>query len=175
MIGRRGWWRWLVLGAVAALAVSWLLIAPHAVASASLVGRGVGGGVQLPGPVTAVGRLRTAASPKVGPVAMRYLPTPQRASGGASWYCKPGRSACTVGHRGGLYAAAGPRLRALLGPRYMGKTVTVWWGSSHVAVTVIDWCGCPDGRVLDLYADAFEALAGKDSLSRGVLDVVVTR
>lgn len=176
MIVRRGWWRWLVLALAVAFAVVWLMAsADRPVASASLTSLGAGVEALQAGPVTAVGTLRAAPGPKVGPVAMSIAARPQRASGGASWYCKPGRSACTIGHSGGLFAAAGPKLRALLGPRYMGRSVVVGWRGHTVRVVVIDWCGCPDGRVLDLYADAFEALAGKGSLGRGVLDVVVTR
>jgi rare lipoprotein A (peptidoglycan hydrolase) len=40
-----------------------------------------------------------------------------------------------------------------------------------VVVTLIDFCQCPGGRLLDLYSDAFERLG---PLSRGVLKVTVT-
>ena len=64
-----------------------------------------------------------------------------------------------------MYAAAGPALRV---GDWRGRTVTVTAGGRSVRVTLIDWCACPDGRLIDLYAGAFSRLA---PLSRGVVRV----
>lgn len=99
---------------------------------------------------------------------------PLRAShlliGLATWYCLPGVSACMAAHpTGGMYAAAGPALRAALGPHWRGRVVTVC-GSKCVQVTLADWCSCGGGHTIDLYADAFRQIA---SLSQGVVGVVI--
>ena len=68
-------------------------------------------------------------------------------TGVATWYCQPGRSICTRGFpASGAYGAAGPALRAALG-NWRGRTVHV----NGVAVTLIDWCGCPGNHVIDVY------------------------
>lgn len=87
--------------------------------------------------------------------------------GQASWYCSSS-SACTHGYPGGLYAAAGPALR--IGD-WRGRHVTISTGGKSVQVTLIDWCGCPSGRVIDLYSDAFSRLA---PTSQGTLRVTVS-
>jgi len=95
-------------------------------------------------------------------------------SGRASWYCLPGRSACTRGYSSaGYYAAAGPSLRAMLG-NWRGKYVRVCSSTYARCVTVrlVDWCGCPNGRVIDLYARAFQRLA---PLSAGLTRVWIIR
>ena len=91
-----------------------------------------------------------------------------RAVGTASWFCLAGRSPCTRGYPGGLYAAAGPALRV---GDWRGRQVRVCAGERCVTVELIDFCACPGGRVIDLYADAFARLA---PLSRGVVTVSVT-
>lgn len=92
-------------------------------------------------------------------------------TGRASWYCQPGRSACTRGYpAAGLYAAAGPALRV---GDWRGREVTVC-ATRCVAVTLVDACQCHAGtdreRVVDLYGSTFAQLA---SLSRGVIAVEV--
>ena len=80
-------------------------------------------------------------------------------SGRASWYCAAGLSACTSSHPDttgfNAYAAAGPRLRAALGPNWRGMVVTV----DGIRVTLIDWCQCYEGqpseKLLDLYHDVY--------------------
>lgn len=67
-----------------------------------------------------------------------------------------------------MYAAAGPSLRH---GNWRGSKVQVCTASRCVVVTLIDWCACPGGRVIDLYSDAFTKLA---PLSRGVLNVTVS-
>lgn len=88
-------------------------------------------------------------------------------AGTASWYCGNG-SPCTRGYPGGLYAAAGPALRV---GDWRGRSVQVCRLSTCIRVRLIDWCACPNGRVLDLYADAFRRLA---PLSQGLVKVTVT-
>lgn len=92
-------------------------------------------------------------------------------SGLATWFCGPS-SPCTAGHPASCRcAAAGPALRAWLGPAWRGQLVTVSRGDRSVTVRLIDWCAC-HGRVADLYATAFAELA---PLARGVLRVEVRR
>jgi hypothetical protein len=69
--------------------------------------------------------------------------------GVATYYCWPaGHSRCTHGYPAdGAYAAAGPELRAALGPHYKGKHVFV----NGVEVTLIDWCACGGNHVIDVY------------------------
>jgi hypothetical protein len=83
-------------------------------------------------------------------------------AGVASWYCNSDRSRgprsrCTVGHPddGGadLFAAIRRDLLYLRGQR-----VSVCAGERCVRVRIID-CNCgPGANIIDLYADAFEAL-----------------
>ncbi len=92
-------------------------------------------------------------------------------TGLASWFCLPGRSACTHGFpASGAYAAASRLLRAAVGPQWRGATVRVTAGNTDVLVRLIDECGCPDGRVLDLYGSVFGQLA---ALSAGIVTVRV--
>jgi hypothetical protein len=92
-------------------------------------------------------------------------------AGSVSWYCRPGSSSCTDGYPpSGMYAAAGPRVRAMLGPTWLGRRVTVASGSRVVVVRLIDSCPCPGGRLLDLYSSAFAKLA---PLSAGTVRVLL--
>lgn len=102
--------------------------------------------------------------PKTPPLRL----TGKHASGIATWYCKPGVSACHRDHAGGMYAAAGPALRV---GDWRGRRVQVCAGGSCIVVRLIDWCACGDGRVIDLYSDAFRQLA---RLSTGELRVKVS-
>ncbi len=102
-------------------------------------------------------------------------PAPQVASGGstgasgkATWYCKPGVSVCHRAYPGGMYAAAGPRLRV---GKWRGRVVQVCGGGTCISVKLIDWCACPGARVIDLYSDAFRRLA---PLNKGTIDVTVS-
>ena len=89
----------------------------------------------------------------VGPVTTHALRGP------ASWYCRAGVSPCTATNPdlGGFdaYAAAGPKLRAAIGPSWRGTIVWV----DGVRVRLIDWCQCFEGerqeKLLDLYYDVF--------------------
>jgi hypothetical protein len=83
-----------------------------------------------------------------------------RLSGTATWY------AWRVGQ-----AAAGPRLRAALGPHWRGRIVTVSHGTHHVRVRLSDWCRCSWSRVIDLDHRSFDDLM---PLWRGVTTVSVS-
>ncbi len=88
-----------------------------------------------------------------GPALDRVPPSPSVTAlrGVASWYAAP---------RG--TAAAGPALRAALGPSWRGTRVSVASGGSVVSVTLADWCLCRVGgseRLVDLPAGDFAALA----------------
>ena len=82
----------------------------------------------------------------------------------ASWYCNNDGSrgvisACHYQYPDtsayNAYAAAGPRLRAALGPNWRGKTVLV----DGLRVKLVDWCQCYQGqsheKIIDLYLDVF--------------------
>jgi hypothetical protein len=90
-----------------------------------------------------------------------------RARGPATWYCLQGVSSCHHAAGGGMYAAAGAALRV---GDWRGRVVTVCTSSRCVTVKLIDWCACGDGRVIDLYGDAFRRLS---PLSEGVIRVAV--
>lgn len=91
-------------------------------------------------------------------------------AGLATWYCKPGSSPCTRGYpAGGHYAAAGPALRV---GNWRGRVVTVEWKGNATTVTLIDWCACPGGRIVDLYSQVWTDLAAP--LSLGGINVRVT-
>ncbi len=91
-----------------------------------------------------------------------------RVSGGASWYCLTGVSACHYAYPGGLYAAAGSEIRV---GDWRGRTVRVCGNGNCVSVKLIDWCACSGSRIIDLYGDAFKRLAPLDA---GVLRVTVS-
>ena len=105
-------------------------------------------------------------SPVVATDVLPSLPTnvpeanvsPARLSGIASWYrYVPGQ------------AAAGPRLRAMLG-NWRGRSVTV----NGLRIVLSDWCQChegqPDERLIDLDSRTFSQLA---PLSRGLVVVEI--
>lgn len=71
----------------------------------------------------------------------------------------------------GLYAAAGPTLRAAMGPGYLHRYVTACARGRCVRVRLTTSCACsPESRVIDLSLDAFAQLA---SPSLGILEVEV--
>ena len=87
--------------------------------------------------------------------------------GWATYYCLLGKSRCTVGHLGGMYAAIRSDLLFL-----RGKTVKVCrLGTTRcIYVTIID-CNCgKNANLIDLYSDAFNKLAG---LWRGKIQVTL--
>lgn len=88
----------------------------------------------------------------------------------ASWYCGNG-SACTVGYPAScLCAAAGPALRV---GNWRGRWVTVTTSRASVRLRLIDTCGCPGGRALDLYGQVFAQLA-PHGLSDGIVSVRIS-
>ena len=108
---------------------------------------------------TGTGPARVAAAPD--PDTLRgtpFLAERLELHGRATWY-----------PAGGLIAAAGPDLRAALGPGWRGSLVEVSAAGRAVVVRITDWCGCPRA-LLDLSSDAFARLA---PVSRGVIRVTV--
>ena len=106
----------------------------------------------------AVGRI--TPSPAIG---MRPAPAeePRTAStlrGIATWFHSPAG-----------VSAAGPDLRAALGPGWRGTSVRVCSGSACIVTVLGDWMRAD--RLIDLHAPLFARLA---PLSVGVLRVVVT-
>jgi hypothetical protein len=81
--------------------------------------------------------------------------------GSATWFAAP---------RG--TAAAGPALRAFLGPHWRGTVVTVTANGHSVTARLTDWCLCSSARVVDLDKRSFAKLADP---SRGVIHVTVSR
>jgi hypothetical protein len=97
------------------------------------------------------------ASPIVVPIAPK---TTHAISGRASYYCRAGISPCTDNRPDGpgfdAYGAAGPGLRAAIGPGWRGMIVYV----DGIRVKLIDWCKCTGGntgveKLIDLYYDVF--------------------
>lgn len=81
-------------------------------------------------------------------------------TGDATYYCRPGISRCTRGYPQGMYAAAGPELRAMLGD-WRGRFVIVTDANGRgVVVQLIDTCWCPlgSGHVIDLYWSAYQGM-----------------
>ena len=121
---------------------------------------------------SAVAARSTAPSPSSALPSMAAevpVPTTTPLVGVASWYCETRRSPCTARYAAsGAYAAAGPALRR--NPAWRGSYVVVRHGDVAVRVQLVDWCECPDGRVLDLYGSVFRQLA---PLSRGLVTVEV--
>jgi hypothetical protein len=96
-------------------------------------------------------------------IGMRPAPTeaPRTAitlRGTATWFVSPAG-----------VSAAGPDLRAALGPGWRGSSVRVCAASGCVVTTLGDWMRAD--RLIDLHAPLFARLA---PLSRGVLAVTVT-
>lgn len=115
------------------------------------------------GSVPSISVARIAAGPTT--------PTSRAVSGIASWFCVPGRSACTAGYSATCTcAAAGPALRV---GDWRGRVVTVTAGRVSVAVRLVDWCQCGGGRVIDLFGYVFAQLA-PNGLSQGILEVEVS-
>jgi len=70
------------------------------------------------------------------------------------------------------YGAAGPKLRAAMGPNYLGRFVQVCHLHSCIVVKLVTSCACqPDTRLLDLSSLAFSRLA---PLGVGVISVEVS-
>jgi len=94
--------------------------------------------------------------------------TGHHAYGSATWYCLSGVSPCHQDYGDGMYAAAGSALRV---GDWRGRRVQVCGAGTCVVVRLIDRCACGDGRIIDLYSDAYRRLA---PLSSGELRVKVS-
>ena len=91
--------------------------------------------------------------------------------GKATHYCLPGQrgtSYCTRGYGPEDMVAAIDRKDT---PWRKGDRVLVTHGRRSVVVTIVDTCGCPGSRLIDLTSGAFRQLA---PLSRGVIAVELT-
>lgn len=120
----------------------------------------------LPGvmPVAEPPPERPQPQPKVH-VEARPTETPTTLTGRASWYeYVPGG------------AAAGPKLRAMLGKDWRGSKVSVCRGETCIRVTLSDWCQCYKGekreRIIDLDVRTFDALGDPGD---GVMRVTIER
>lgn len=69
-------------------------------------------------------------------------------------------------------AAAGPPLRAFLGSGWRGQSVRVCRSGVCRVVRLTDYCGCPNGRIIDLDTRTFAALG---PLSAGLINVTIWR
>ena len=115
-----------------------------------------------PSPVVAILRGSRDGSPRHVPMPA-LQPAHDARSGVASWFAAPDAT-----------AAAGPALRAFLGPSWRGQRVRVSAGGRSVVVRLTDWCLCVVGRserLIDLSATAFSRLA---PLSVGLMRVEVS-
>jgi len=116
-------------------------------------------GLGLPTPEEAPPRVQPA------PLAHTEARPDGTLTGRASWYdYVPGG------------AAAGPRLRSLLGKHWRGQVVQVCTSDACVRVTLSDWCQCYKGekreRIIDLDTGSFAALA---PTSAGLVRVTIRR
>lgn len=105
-------------------------------------------------------------------------PSGRSLKGLATWYCLPSYpSACMFVHPdpAGMYAAAGPSLRAAIGPSWRNKKVSVSVNGRTVVVQLADWCLCTgSGSSIDLYSGPFAYLSGRSKSSPGGgLDVTI--
>jgi hypothetical protein len=126
-----------------------------------------------PGPSTApvTGAEQTGAPhTHVSALAADLVPDTSRSGapfhGTATWYCGSG-SPCTSGYGPGDLIAAIDRKDS---PYRKGDRVRVTHDGRSVTVRIVDVCGCPGRRVIDLSAAAFARLA---PLGRGVIPVTL--
>lgn len=96
-----------------------------------------------------------------------------RAAGGTASWCAPTPTRCQSWGDGAMVGAVHS---FKYGDTPYRVRVTAPSGRS-VTVTVVSYCGCPGGRVIDLSPAAFVALAGKPhGLDQGLIrNVTVTR
>ena len=117
---------------------------------------------RLSSPKLAVGPTPThLATPTTRPCCI--VPPTGGIKGQATWFASLGSW---------LYGAAGPRLRAAIGPGYLGHLVRVCSASRCVSVRLVTSCACqPDTRLVDLSLLAFSRLAAP---SRGIVEVSIS-
>ncbi len=137
------------------------------------------GGDASPSPTLTVAAIDVPATEGPSPdVSVSATANPRQTSpklavtGTASWYCLPGRSACTKGYAAsGLFAAAGPALRV---GAWRGRMVSVCVTVGNcLSIRLVDTCQCygSGGRIIDLYASVWAALGVP--LSAGLVKVTV--
>lgn len=129
-------------------------------------------GAVLVTPSTTATLPSTPTPPKSGPSATPR-PTPTtRPAGGIGDTAGALRGQATWYDDGpGLYAAAGPKLRALI-PGYLGRYVEVCARGVCLRLRLVTSCWCvPNSRIVDLSPEAFSRLA---PLSQGIVSVSVT-
>jgi hypothetical protein len=106
---------------------------------------------------------RDQPAPRVHTELLVSAPDSGTLTGRASWYDYV---------RGG--AAAGPKLRKMLGKDWRGQRVQVCGKASCIRVTLSDWCQCYKGekreRIIDLDVRSFAKLA---PTSAGIVKVTV--
>ena len=93
-------------------------------------------------------------------------PRPDRFRGTATWYCLSGKSVCTAGYGGTDMVAA---IDTDLG-FHKGDVIRVRYGGYSAIVTIVDVCGCPGERLVDLTSGAFACLADRNL---GVIPVTI--
>jgi hypothetical protein len=144
---------------------------PVVVASATSGGLPSGAPEAVASPPGRVGSSLGSAPPDTGLAATGSGAPSRSITGSASWYCRPGRSACTRHYpAAGQYAAACAPLRRALGRAWRGRWVTVSRGARSIRVRLIDSCSS-SSHAIDLYASAFDDLA---PLWHGVIRVRVS-
>lgn len=127
----------------------------------------------MPGPSAGLPRAPHVVSPMTGSSETPSASAVAGDGGGAprfrglaTWFCLSGSSACTAGYdQADLVAAIDTDLGFAKGDR-----IRVRFGDRSVVVTVVDICGCPGDRLVDLTSGAFRELANLDV---GVIPVTV--
>jgi hypothetical protein len=106
-----------------------------------------------------------------GPRVSSLPPAAPRIRGTATWYCNDGQrgtSSCTRGYGPeDMVAAIDTDLGFDKGDVVLVRSLA---GDEQVTVTIVDVCGCPGNRLIDLTSGAFRRLA---PLGIGVLPVTV--
>jgi len=190
---RTGWWL-VALAVATAVLVEVLISGPKVKADVATAYVPVPATAFVPYPDSTYGAAyhqrpsdapRASIAPTPVPTAaptLRATPRPtirltgHRLVGTATWYCLTGVSGCMAIHPGGLYAAAGPALRAALGVNWRGRAVLVrsTWNTKGVVVILADWCACGGGHVIDLYSDAMKVIDPGYRTNGGVKDALIT-
>jgi hypothetical protein len=151
---------WIVLAVLLVVAFVILVAAPRSVQSAAHPVAGPSGA-----PLAVVVESRAATVPAVPPGGA------PRIRGTATWYCNDGQrgtSYCTRGYGPeDMVAAIDTDLGFDKGDVVLVRSLA---GDEQVTVTIVDVCGCPGSRLIDLTSGAFRRLA---PLGIGVLPVTV--
>lgn len=111
---------------------------------------------------------RTTALLTLLAIGLAFTTDTHTVSGTATWYCMSGSSACTRGYsQDDMVAAIDTDLGFEKGDR-----IEVRYQDRSVVVTIVDVCGCPGERLVDLTSGAFSRLA---DLGLGVIPVTLQR